>query len=45
MVERVMGGPEKTLDFYQLFMIPGMNHCGGGGSRTWNRGRISPEYV
>lgn len=30
MVERVMGGPEKTLDFYRLFMVPGMNHCGGG---------------
>jgi feruloyl esterase len=30
MVERVMGGPENTLDFYRLFMIPGMNHCGGG---------------
>jgi hypothetical protein len=30
MVERVMGGSEKTLDFYRLFMIPGMNHCGGG---------------
>ena len=27
---RVMGGPEKTLDFYRLFMIPGMNHCVGG---------------
>jgi len=30
MAERVMGGAEKTLDFYRLFMIPGMGHCGGG---------------
>jgi len=28
--ERVMGGPQKTRDFYRLFMIPGMNHCFGG---------------
>jgi feruloyl esterase len=25
-----MGGPEKTKDFYRLFMVPGMNHCQGG---------------
>ena len=30
MVERVMGGPESTRNFYRLFMIPGMNHCAGG---------------
>ncbi|HKS53905.1 MAG TPA: tannase/feruloyl esterase family alpha/beta hydrolase [Steroidobacteraceae bacterium] len=30
MVERVMGGPEKTRDFYRLFVVPGMNHCVGG---------------
>jgi feruloyl esterase len=29
-VERVMGGPEATRNFYLLFMIPGMNHCSGG---------------
>ena len=29
-VERTMGGSEKTLDFFRLFMIPGMNHCSGG---------------
>ena len=22
-----MGGPEKTRDFYRLFMVPGMGHC------------------
>lgn len=30
MTERVMGGVDKTLDFYRLFIIPGMDHCGGG---------------
>ena len=22
-----MGGPEKTADFFRLFMVPGMDHC------------------
>lgn len=25
-----MGGIEKTRDFFRLFMVPGMDHCGGG---------------
>jgi feruloyl esterase len=29
-VERLMGGRGATQDFYRLFMIPGMGHCGGG---------------
>lgn len=29
-VEKVMGGLEPTQDFFRLFIIPGMNHCGGG---------------
>jgi len=29
-VQRAMGGPEKTTDFFRLFMVPGMGHCGGG---------------
>jgi hypothetical protein len=29
-VEKVMGGPEATQDFYRLFAVPGMNHCSGG---------------
>jgi feruloyl esterase len=29
-VERVFGGAAATRDFYRLFMVPGMNHCGGG---------------
>src|SRR6185295_17042174 len=27
---REMGGFEKTQDFARLYMIPGVNHCGGG---------------
>ena len=30
LVEKTMGGPEKTKDFFRLFMAPGMGHCGGG---------------
>lgn len=29
-VERTMGGRPATQEFFRLFMIPGMNHCGGG---------------
>ena len=29
-VQAAMGGREKTQDFYRLFMVPGMAHCGGG---------------
>jgi feruloyl esterase len=29
-VQKTMGGPEKTTDFYRLFMVPGMGHCSGG---------------
>jgi feruloyl esterase len=29
-VERAMGGPAQTIDFFRLFMVPGMGHCGGG---------------
>lgn len=29
-VERLMGGSQTTLNFYRLFMVPGMNHCSGG---------------
>jgi feruloyl esterase len=25
-----MGGVEKTREFYRLFMVPGMMHCGSG---------------
>jgi len=29
-VEQRFGGREKTQDFFRLFMIPGMDHCGFG---------------
>lgn len=29
-VEKAMGGDAQTQDFYRLFMVPGMAHCGGG---------------
>jgi feruloyl esterase len=29
-----MGGPGKVMDSYRLFMVPGMNHCGGGPGTT-----------
>lgn len=29
-VERAMGGRDQTSDFFRLFMVPGMGHCGGG---------------
>jgi Tannase and feruloyl esterase len=32
-----MGGPSKVMDSYRLFMVPGMNHCGGGdGTATFD---------
>jgi len=30
LVERTMGGPAATRDFFRLFMIPGMAHCRRG---------------
>src|SRR5262249_38734146 len=38
-VERAMGGRRATQDFFRLFIIPGMNHCGGG------TGAYSIDYV
>jgi feruloyl esterase len=29
-VAKANGGVEKTQEFYRLFMVPGMAHCGGG---------------
>jgi feruloyl esterase len=29
-VEKTMGGKKDTQEFFRLYMIPGMNHCGGG---------------
>ena len=29
------GGPERTRDFYRLFLVPGMGHCGGAYDVDW----------
>ncbi len=29
-----MGGTDETMNFFRLFMVPGMNHCGGGPAPT-----------
>lgn len=29
-VEDVMGGTSAVSDFYRLYLVPGVNHCGGG---------------
>lgn len=29
-VERTMGGRESTMDFFRLFVVPGMRHCSAG---------------
>jgi feruloyl esterase len=40
-VERTMG---KIRDFYRLFMVPGMSHCGGGaGPNAFGNGTNGPE--
>jgi hypothetical protein len=28
--EKTLGGRAVTQDFFRLFLVPGMNHCGGG---------------
>lgn len=33
-VERTMGGRAATQDFFRLFVVPGMGHCGGGEGAT-----------
>ena len=54
-VERVMGGRTATLDFYRLFMVPGMNHCAGGDGASqidwvaaldqWVDGHKAPDAI
>ncbi len=49
-VEGAMGGLSRTQDFYRLYMVPGMMHCGLGpgpnsfGNLTDNSGAMDPEY-
>jgi feruloyl esterase len=45
-VEQAMGGPEKTTDFFRLFMVPGMGHCGGGpGPNTFDAVAALDQWV
>ncbi|MCL2430507.1 MAG: tannase/feruloyl esterase family alpha/beta hydrolase [Alphaproteobacteria bacterium] len=43
-VSDVMGGPQDTEDFYRMFMVPGMAHCGGGpGANAFGNGANGPN--
>jgi pimeloyl-ACP methyl ester carboxylesterase len=43
-VSREIGGHEDTGDFYRLFMVPGMAHCGGGpGPNAFGQGVNGPN--
>ena len=45
-VERAMGGPDKTTDFFRLFMVPGMGHCAGGpGPNTFDAVGALDQWV
>lgn len=54
-VERTMGGRGRTQEFFRLFMIPGMQHCFGGGGafaidyisamEDWVERRIAPDRL
>lgn len=49
-VEHAMGGEKATQDFYKLYMVPGMMHCGTGpgpnsfGNLTDASGAMDPEH-
>ena len=49
-VNSAMGGLKSTQDFYRLFMVPGMMHCGQGpgpnsfGNMTDTSGLMDPEH-
>jgi feruloyl esterase len=41
-----MGGSANARDSYRLFMVPGMEHCGGGdGPNTFDSLRAIEEWV
>jgi len=54
-VQKTMGGAENTQDFFRLFMVPGMAHCGGGPGPNsfdavaaldkWVSQRTAPEKI
>jgi feruloyl esterase len=43
-VSRELGPHEDIQDFYRLFMVPGMAHCGGGpGANAFGQGTNGPN--
>jgi hypothetical protein len=43
-VTKLMDGPKRTAEFYRLFMVPGMAHCGGGpGANAFGQGTNGPN--
>src|SRR5215831_2112797 len=43
-VTRALGGSDETSNFYRLFMVPGMSHCGGGpGANAFGQGLNGPN--
>ena len=45
-VAKVMGGYDKTRDFYRLFTAPGMGHCSGGpGPNTFDALTALEQWV
>ena len=54
-VTQAMGGPERTGDFFRLFLAPGMGHCSGGPGpntfdalaslETWVEHGTAPERI
>jgi feruloyl esterase len=43
-VAQELGGREGIRDFYRLFMVPGMAHCGGGpGANAFGQGVNGPN--
>jgi feruloyl esterase len=44
--ESVMKATPATSDFYRLFMVPGMQHCGGGaGTSTFDAFTAVAQWV
>ncbi len=54
-VVRVMGGEAETQEFFRLFLLPGVGHCGGGDGpdtvdwlaviRAWVEDGIAPDQI
>jgi feruloyl esterase len=49
------GGEKETIDFVRLFLLPGVNHCGGGPGldsfdsltalETWVEDGVAPGHI